>query len=376
MTAFQLRLVLSVAGILILPQCISAQSRRSVWEESLEPARPLSGPADTVSVFIIGDIMLHSRQMDYPYGPFLEGISEQAGQADIAIANMEFPLGGEPYSGYPAFSAPDAYADYVNNCGFNVFLAANNHILDKGVKGLTRTLERYGKFEENGKARFTGISSDSLDNCSRYPLMVNCRGIRLAIVNFTYGTNVGQGSVQWPKVNRMSRSDISEAIARAKEKQADFILALPHWGNEYELHHSAGQMKMAEWLADEGVDAIVGTHPHVVQDSCSIGGVPVFFSIGNAVSNMSAPNTQLELAVTLRFAKDIDGEKTMLRPEVTFLWCSLPDRFRENYATIIVKDHTGRRSMWRNPDDYDRMTQTLKHVKAATGIDDCGQEKN
>lgn len=348
---------------------LRAPDSRFAAEEFLKPALPLYGPPDTASVIVIGDIMLHSRQMEYDYQTFLENIRPMLESADLSIANMEFPLAGKPYTGYPSFSAPDEYAEYVRECGIDIFLAANNHILDKGDKGLERTCRIYREMENEGRVRFTGISADESDDKSRYPLIANIRGTRIAFLNFTYGTNCGS-SKAWPKVNRMDTTDISAAISRAKEQKPDFIIALPHWGTEYKLKHSSRQETLARWLADKGVDAIIGAHPHVVQDSSDIDGVPVFYSIGNAVSNMSATDTQIELAVKLQFARDSNGDKVMLKPAVTYLWCSLPDRFCGNYATIPVAEHIGKRTLWKNPADYDKMMSTYRRVKSTTGVDD------
>ena len=99
-------------------------------------------------------------------------------------------------------------------------------------------------------------------------------------------------------------------------------------------------------------------------------GVPVFYSLGNAVSNMSAANTQLELAVELKFARSPQGDVSMLRPSVTFLWCSLPGRFTDSYATLEVHRFLGRRSLWKSPYDYDKMISTYNRVKSETGIRD------
>ncbi len=365
----QVRLISGIlAGLFIVSAAASAQDARLHGYEHLEPAKPLF-KADTVSMLIIGDVMMHSRQMEYPFGPFLENISGRMKAADLAVVNMEFTLAGKPYTGYPAFSAPDAYADYIRDCGANIFLTANNHILDKGAAGLKRTMQIYRSMEENGEIRFTGTSADAEDNAKRYPLMVNAGGIRLALVNFTYGTNIGGGD-GWPKVDRMRRDEISQALTRAKRELADFIIVLPHWGVEYELHHSPSQESLAGWLVSHGADAVVGAHPHVVQDSTVISGVPVFYSLGNAVSNMSAPNTQLELAVELKFVLSENGDRSMLPPAVTYLWCSLPGYFTDSYATIAVKDFIGRRSMWKNPSDYDKMISTYRRVKSETGIQD------
>ena len=364
-----LKKVLTIMMILSASLSMMGQDLPLSMHEHLMAARPLYGK-DTISLFFIGDVMMHARQMEYPTGPFLEGISNRMKSADITVANMEFTLAGKPYSGYPTFSAPDSYAYYIHNCGANVFLTANNHILDKGTSGLKRTIGIYHDMEQEGLIKYTGVSSDSSDNAMRYPLMLNVKGIRIALVNFTYGTNV-KTDKEWPKVNRMSKKDIASALKRAKERGADFIIALPHWGNEYELRHSTEQENMAKWLAANGVNVIIGTHPHVVQDSTLINNVPVFYSIGNVVSNLSAENTRIELAVEIKFLRDWNGDLTMLKPSVTYLWCSLPERLRENYATIAVQDYIGKRSIWRTPSDYDIMISTYLHVKEATGVNDC-----
>lgn len=346
----------------------SAQGYTPGIKESIPPAQPLFG-RDTVTMFITGDVMMHSRQMEYPMRTFLKGLQGRMDEADISVVNMEFTLAGEPYSGYPSFSAPDSYADYVSRCGADIFLTANNHILDKGIRGLSRTMDIYRKMEDAGRIRFTGVSADSSDNACRYPLTVHAKGIRIALVNFTYGTNV-KWDGGWPKVNIADRKDIASALARAKKTGADFLVALPHWGTEYELRHSPSQEIMAEWLVENGADAVVGAHPHVVQDSCVMDGVPVFYSLGNAVSNMSAKNTRIELAVKLIFTRDWNGDLKMLKPEITYLWCTLPGKLTDSYATIAVEDYIGRRDMWKDPSDYDNMIATYINVKNITNLRD------
>lgn len=329
---------------------------------------------DTLSIIVIGDVMMHRKQLDYDYNGFFEKIRAMLTEADLAIANMEFALGGPPYSGYPAFSAPDGYADYVASCGVDIFLAANNHILDKGKAGALRTISYYDTLKKRGVINYTGIASGQEQEKENYPLIIPLRGVRLAFINFTYGTNTDIPD-RWPKVNRMDRKDIGEAIERALEKKADYIIALPHWGTEYKLHPSEEQKSLAKWLADKGVDMIIGAHPHVVQDSSVIKTkegrkVPVFYSLGNAVSNMSAVNTRLELAVTIKIAKYADGRTELISPKADFLWCSLPGRLADNFHTIAIKDYEGKRDYWIDGSDYDNMLETYLRVKAATGIED------
>lgn len=312
---------------------------------------PIAPCDDTLTVFVIGDVMMHARQMEYGFDSYFNDISEEMKGAGLCIANMEFPLGGSPYSGYPNFSAPDGIAEYMASCGTDVFLTANNHILDRGGKGLERTLGIYDNL---------GILHTGTD-CR--PLIVDAGGFRLGIVNFTYGTNGNRSR----RVNYMQKDSVAAMIRTARNGGAEFIIALPHWGEEYSLHHSAAQEEWAGWLAGQGVDIIVGAHPHVIQDTTHIDGIPVIYSVGNAVSNMSATNTRLELAVMLTFVRDMRG-KRMSEPKLEFLWCTLPGMLTEGYATVNVKKKASRRSDWLIQSDYDNMMATLERVRRATGI--------
>ncbi|MCR5277343.1 MAG: CapA family protein [Bacteroidales bacterium] len=345
-----------------------AAGARVVLERPLPPARALLPEQDTVSMVIIGDVMMHARQLQYNHREFLRLVAPRLQEADLAVANMEFPMAGPPYTGYPSFSTPDEYAAYLADCGVDVFLLGNNHVLDREAAGLRRTLRVYDELQQTRGTRYTGAAADPEALKKNHPLVIFRRGMRIALVNFTYGTNNG-GVPDWPHINLMHRDEVRTAIEEARAAGADFVVALPHWGEEYQLRHSRSQEEWARWLVSCGVDAIVGSHPHVVQDSTHINGVPVFYSLGNAVSNMSARNTQLELAVTLRFVRNNrTREVRLLEPEAEWMWCSLPGHFSDNYTTLFIEEWTGRRSDWSIPKDYDNMLETLRRVSAATGI--------
>ena len=326
-------------------------------------------PQDTLTVCFMGDMMMHGPQIanahrggqKYDFSSYFRLIKEKISEADIAVANMEFTLAGEPYSGYPCFSAPDSYAEYLADCGFDIFLAANNHILDKGSEGAARTLEIYRRLEQEKGILITGIAEDVQVRTSNYPLLVRRKGIQLAFMNFTYGTNLG-ATDHWPKTNYLGKtSEIIQASEKAKE--ADFIISLPHWGPEYQTVHSYSQEKTARLLIENGTDLIVGTHPHVVQDTTFIKGVPVIYSVGNAVSNMSAPDTQLELMVTVRFIRHGNGDLEMEQPELTWLWCSRPGGYDSYYTVIPVEEYIGTRDRWQGPWEYDKMVSTYERIR-------------
>ncbi len=348
---------------------------------------PVCRRADTVSIVFMGDMMMHRDQISnasteeeaFDFSEYFLRTGHLIKEADIAVANMEFTLAGKPYTGYPCFSSPDSYAECIAESGVDIFLTANNHILDKGRKGIERTLGIYSKMEREGRARHTGSALSAQDDSLRFPLKVVSNGICVAFINFTYGTNCSIPD-EFPKVHRTDTAEIAQAIRNARESGADFIIALPHWGNEYTLKHSATQGRLARWMAEQGCDAIIGSHPHVLQDvetltvskSTGIGTrqVPVVYSSGNFISNMSAPDTQVGMLVTLRFTKDWFGDRSMLKPILTLTWCSRPGHMTSGYTTIPIKEYVGRRDLWHNPWDYDKMIASYERVKKETGITD------
>lgn len=348
---------------------------------------------DTVSMVIIGDVMLHQSQIDnsrerfakkngksdpgshsdFDFSPYFHEIKDILQNADICVANMEFTLAGAPFSGYPAFGAPDSYAEYMAECGINVFLTANNHILDRNSEGMSRTIEIYRNLDETHGVLTTGSFEDDTAKRRGYPLLIECDGITLALVNFTYGTNV-EPDGSFPMTNYMEKADIKAALERAKAK-ADLVIALPHWGIEYDLKHSPSQENSARWLAENGADIIVGSHPHVVQDAQTIitedgKKVPVIYSLGNIISNMSAANTQIGLIVKLMMTRDSDGKAVILDPECTYTWCSLPGMLTDSHVTVPVKKFKDSRSIWLNPAEYDKMTATYSKILQSSGIKD------
>ena len=352
-----------------------------LFEGSLNKAAPLFRN-DTLTVRIFGDIMMHSRQIEtaasedgvYDFSSYFSLLSEEISNADIVVANMEFTLAGRPYTGYPCFSAPDSFAPFLAETGFDVFLAANTHIFDKGQAGAIRTISIYRELEQTHGIRFTGLAENEDGLSGNFPLTIRRKGISVALVNFTYGTNSPLSS-EWPKVNLMDNSGpLAEAFRKAQE--ADFTIALPHWGTEYRLKHSERQEKTAQKLADMGADIIIGAHPHVIQDFALISAydgtkakqVPVAYSLGNAVSNMSAANTQLELMATIRIARNFNGDLEMLPVEMTYLWCSAPGGYGKSYTVIPVADFIGRRNEWAGKWDYDKMVRTYSKVMQETGI--------
>lgn len=343
------------------------------WEKAITEV-PALFCKDTLTVCFMGDVMMHSNQIisayksdgTYDFSSYFRLLEDRIESADIAVANMEFTLSGEPYTGYPCFSAPDCFAEYLADTGLDIFLAANNHIFDKGSAGAGRTLEIYRRLEETKGIRTTGLAENRETRNGNIPLTVRKKGISIAFLNMTYGTNLGQEEA-WPKTNYMGERELlADAFKRADADGADLTIALPHWGSEYQLSHSSSQEEYAGWLAENGADLIIGTHPHVVQDISSIENVQVAYSLGNAVSNMSAANTQLGLMVIQRIARHGNGDIELLPMETIWIWCSRPGGFSENYTVIPVGEYIGRRAEWLSEWDYDKMVTTYERVRKTT----------
>ena len=179
---------------------------------------------ERITLLFVGDLMQHQAQIDaartpqgtYDYSPCFSLVKEQIAQADIAIGNLEVTLGGRPYKGYPAFSAPDEYLKAIKDAGFDILLTANNHCLDRRKQGLERTLLMLDSLN----IPHAGTYRDSAERRSSYPLIIEKKGFRIALLNYTYGTN-GIPTTTPNIVNRIDKTVMQNDIRRAKTYHPD-----------------------------------------------------------------------------------------------------------------------------------------------------------
>jgi poly-gamma-glutamate synthesis protein (capsule biosynthesis protein) len=171
--------------------------------------------------------------------------------------------------------------------GFDFLITANNHSLDRGKKGLERTIAVLDQL----KIEHTGTFKDEKTRNENYPFIKILKNKKIAILNYTYGTNGLK--VEFPNiVNAIDTNQIRKDIQKAKSLKSDFILLTLHWGSEYQRNYNSAQSNLAQWLCDEGADAIIGMHPHVIQPmeimhpkNDKTKNVPIAYSLGNYVSN-------------------------------------------------------------------------------------------
>ncbi len=332
--------------ILLLVQLLTASAYTFDGTEKCSPE-----PFDTtatwpvgrhLSLLIAGDLMQHmpqiksARQSDgsYDYEECFAGIKAEVERADIAIANFETTLAGQPYSGYPQFSAPDDFLSAVQSAGFDIMLTANNHCVDTRRKGLERTLTM---MDSLGMAHLGTYRT--LDERERtYPYLIEKNGLRIVLLNFTYDTN-GIPVPQPCHVNLMDTLEIAADLDKARQMKPDAIIALPHWGIEYQTLPSKEQREMAAWLLSHGVDHVIGGHPHVAQplELRNDGRNLVAWSMGNLVSNQSKPNTYGGYMVRLDITKS--GLQTTLSDcYYTLYWVSRPpdNGYRHTYRILPI----------------------------------------
>jgi poly-gamma-glutamate synthesis protein (capsule biosynthesis protein) len=265
-------------------------------------------------VVFTGDIMGHDSQIasalatgdaGYDYKPCFQHLRPYLQDADLVIGNLEVTFGGPPYKGYPAFSSPDELADALHWAGFDILVNANNHALDKGQKGLIRTIEQL----HQRKLIQTGTFASHEKREAHYPLVVEKAGIRLAILNYTYGTN---GLKDKPPVivNRIDYKGIQSDLEKAATAEPDFILVCIHWGSEYQLNENSQQRNLAQYLFRHGADCIIGSHPHVVQPIKGEGkGNLVAYSMGNLISNQRSRYRDGGILFELELVKDPMGTR-------------------------------------------------------------------
>lgn len=250
----------------------------------------------TLSILMVGDILLHdpvevaARQEDgsYNYEAIFAHMTEDIQAADIAIVNQEVIIGGEELgiSGYPAFNAAYSAADALVKAGFDVVCHGTNHALDKGKKGVLNCLN-YWK-DNYPDIAVLGIHDSQEDQEDIY--IYDQGDFKVAILNYTYGTNGIPLPDEMPyAVDLLEEEKVLSDIQKAEE-MADFTIVCPHWGTEYQLKQSAFQEKWAKLFAANGVDLVIGTHPHVIQpiewvvDEESGHEMLVYYSLGNFVN--------------------------------------------------------------------------------------------
>ena len=251
---------------------------------------------DELDLVMAGDVLLHLRlaywsengKGGYDFNPIFKLIKPIIKKADLAIVNQETILGGKELgvSGYPTFNGPYELGDAIANAGFDVVLQSNNHSLDRGKQGIYNCLNFWKKYP---KIKTVGINTSEAQK--KKLCIYKKNGIKVAILNYTYGTN----GIPLPKdmpyaVNYLVKDEVINDIKRA-EKEAEFTIVCPHWGTEYYRGITDYQKTWSKIFVENGVDLVLGAHPHVIEpikyvtDKKTGHKMLVYYSLGNFVNS-------------------------------------------------------------------------------------------
>lgn len=305
--------------------------------------------SQTVDLVAVGDDLIHTSvykacktKNGYNFDSLFKHIKKDVKAADLAVINQETILVDRNYSGYPSFGSPKAVADAIAKAGFGVVTHATNHTLDRGTSAITGTLKYWNKKYPDIKV--LGIHKNK--TAASKITVVNKNGIKIAMLNYTYGLNgyrLPSGkSYMIDLLTAQNKKKIKNDIKKAKKK-SDFVIVFAHWGTEYRYTPDSSQKKWAEFFADNGVDLLIGAHPHVLEPYKMLKGkngnkMLVYYSLGNFVSSQNRVPRLLGGMAKVTIVKDAKGtriKKYSMDPLVTHIGKNC-----KSYTVYKLKDYT------------------------------------
>lgn len=362
-----------LAGFLPLDKLGMTQkevAQRAPEDNGPDTSLPAEPEYVDITIASVGDILIHNtvymaafdpQTNSYDFRSQFQYIKPYLEQADIAIANLETTLAGQDrgYSGYPMFNTPDAIIDALRDAGVDIITAANNHRMDKGIRGFYRTIEVV-------RDRGLDIVGVKAGKDEKTYALKDIDGVKTAFINFGYSGILADGSLSingliLPKdmVSLMDAFDpedldgtvkrIGRRIEQARDDDAAIIVVCLHWGDEYHRLPNRFQTELATRLVELGADMIFGGHPHVLQPAVYLTStdgrqVPVFYSQGNFISDQRKETVKdiyteqgIIAKVTIRLYSDDTRE--ILKAEALPTWVNkkvVNNRFV--YEVIPVDD--------------------------------------
>lgn len=307
---------------------------------------PEPEPEPIVSHLMVGgDVMSHTSLTNdvyvaetdsYDYTHVLREAALQLELADYAVANLETPLAGGQYSGYPRFNSPDELAYNMKEAGFDLLSTINNHTRDMGMDGLFRTLD---VLDEAGVAHVGTYRTQEERDENHGIYVADVGGISMAFLAYTYGLNGFRLNSDMMYAANVYNLDyyttlanpnyemLAEDMAAARDLDTDMIAVIIHWGSEYCTKQNGYQERVAQFLVGHGADLVLGGHPHVLQPYGTITGEGpsgqerqgfVIYSLGNFISDQYFPDnrwqdlaTKTTVVLDLELTRDPEGNTSL-----------------------------------------------------------------
>ena len=267
-----------------------AQQERLALEQEQED--------NTIELLAVGDNIAHKTIREtgmrddgpWNYDQVYAHVKEDVEAADLAVVTQEtiFVEDRNNVSGYPTFGTPPEFGDALVNTGFDVVASATNHSLDKGTDSIEYTMNWWK--ENHPDISVLGLH-DSEEAASEIPV-ITCKDLKLAMLDYTYGLNgleLPQGKEYM--VDVFDEEQAREDIRQAKEL-ADVVIVVMHVGVEYDQDVDEETREWTDIFLEEGVDIVIGSHPHVVRTMETLTGedghkMLVYYSLGNFTSTQT-----------------------------------------------------------------------------------------
>jgi len=325
-----------------------------------------------ISFLFLGDIMGHGPQIksawqenkkQYEYSEVFNPLEDIISSVDFAIGNLEVTLAGKPFKGYPQFSSPDELAVACKNSGMDVLVTANNHSCDRKNKGVIRTLDVLDSL----KILHTGTFKDVKNREKNNLLVLSKEGIKVGLLNYTYGTN-GLPFSDPVYVNLVDSVLIKKDVINAKNKDLDKLIVFVHWGYEYKDFPNSYQKKYNRFFQDLGVDVVIGSHPHVIQPMVyskeNNHEFLTVFSLGNFVSNQRAERKDGGAMFRLSFQKT-DNNILISRKEYIPVWVhKFIEKEKYHFQILPCARPIYNEKYFSNKEDFQKMKTFLDNTRA------------
>ena len=298
-----------------------------------------------------GDALIHDKLYNayktntgYDFKPIFTYLKDYLKDYELAYYNQETILGGSEIglSSYPSFNSPYEVGDALIDTGFNLVSLATNHTLDRGEKAILNSINYW-----KDKEVLTSGSYSSFEDKEEIRIKEK-NHIKYTLLNYTYGTNgipIPNGKEYlvniWPCTGNNPDNDtkyqeyktkVLEDIEKVRDK-VDLLMVAMHWGVEYTHTPTAYQIDMAKFLSENGVDIIIGTHPHVIMPVTFINNTLVIYSLGNIISAQETKvdnNTTIGLLTSIKITKENNNIKLSdLNNELIFT-------YYENYTNFKI----------------------------------------
>ena len=352
------RIVICLVVVILLISLGIFFSHKKDNKETLTPTKEIVPETKEYSISLImaGDALVHDRLYNdanrqanyngYDFKPYLKLIKEKVKNYDLAYYNQETILGGTSIglSTYPSFNSPQELGDAMIDTGFNLVSLATNHTLDRGERAVLLSRE-YWNSKENVYAFGSYSSFDEKKALENKVFEKN--NIKYAILNYTYGTNgipVPYGKEYlvnlWnDETNYEGYKDTVIKDINSLRNQVDVLIVAMHWGREYIFEPTELVRKTAKFLADNDVDIIIGTHPHVIEPVEWIDDTLVFYSLGNFISAQNSESCtnykcNIGLLSSLKITKTTTDNETKIT--IDNIENELIYTYHNNYQDYLV----------------------------------------